>query len=173
MPIAHFLDLGPCSATWDPDTLAVELNPTFGGIRYRDTLLTSPIMEDGQGDTEIDGVDKGRTVEVEIPMTRFSLQQLEYVIQGSELAADVLAVGNSVGNSFYALAKEILLKPMVDNALSVTDTQWVHFWHCFPVIDEEIVFDNSEQRVARVIFKVFPSQSTTIGLGQMYQHGTA
>lgn len=173
MPIAHFLDLGPCSATWDPDTLAVELNPTLGGIRYRDTLLTSPIMEDGQGETEIDGVDKGRTVEVEIPMTRFSLQQLEYVIQGSELAADVLAVGNSVGNSFYALAKEILLKPMVDNALSVIDTQWVHFWHCFPVIDEEIVFDNSEQRVARVIFKVFPSQSTTIGLGQMYQHGTA
>ena len=173
MPIAHFLDLGPCSVTWDPDTLAVELNPTFGGVRYRDTLLSSPIMEDGQGETEIDGVDKGRTVEVEIPMTRFTLQQLEYVIQGSELAADVLSVSNSVGNSFYALAKELLIKPMIDNAASVTDTQWVHFWHCFPVIDAEVVFDSSEQRTARIIFKVFPSQSTTIGLGEMYQHGTA
>ena len=172
MPIAHFLDLGPCSVTWDPDLLDVELNPTFGGVRYRDTLLSSPIMEDGQGETEIDGVDKGRTVEVEVPMTRFTLTQLEYVIAGSSLAVDVLTVSNTVGNSFYAQAKEILIKPMVDNVESVTDTQWVHFWKCYPVIDAEVVFDNSEQRIARVIFKVFPNQDTT-GLGEMYTHGTA
>jgi len=170
MPIGHYKDLGPCSAIWDIDDLAAELNPTMGGVRFRDTLLYTDIVEDGQGETPVDGVDKGRTVEVEVPMTRASISRLDLVIQGSTLVANTLTVKNSVGNAFYSKAKELTIKPLTDNVASVINTEWTHFWKCFPIIDQEIVFDNSEQRVAKVLFKVYPDQSTA-RLGEMYQYG--
>ena len=169
---APFQDLGPCSVTWDLATLNVALNPTFGGVRFRDTLLHVGIKEDGQGETDVDAVDTGRTVGVEVPMTRFSLAQLNQVIGGSTLNGTKLDVANSVGNPLLALSKEILIKPMIDNVPTPTTTKWVHFHRCYPLIDLDIVFDNSEQRVAKVLFKVFPDDLSG-NVGKMYRFGPA
>ena len=170
MPVAPFRDLGPCFVRWDADGVDLDLNPTYGGVKFRDTLLYSDVFEDIQGETPVDAVTKGRTVEVEVPMTRFSLTQLLAVIEGSALVGTSLSISNAVGKAMYANAKEIIVKPAEDNA-EAPAAQWTHFFRCFPVIDQEINFDNSEQRVAKVLFKVFPSQDTTEGIGKMYRYG--
>jgi len=172
MPVAPFRDLGPCFVRWDPLGANLNLNPTYGGVKFRDTLLFSDVFEDGHGETPVDAVTKGRTVEVEVPMTRFSLHQLSEVIEGSVIVGTRLTVSNAVGNAMYAHAAEIIVKPTEDNVEGPA-AEWTHFFRCFPVIDQEIVFDNSEQRVAKVLFKVFPSQNTTEGLGKMYRYGPA
>jgi len=170
---APYRDLGPCFVRWDPTGANIDLNPTLGGVKWRDTLLFADVLEDAQGETPVDAVTKGRTVEVEVPMTRFSLHQLSEVIEGSVIVGTRLTVSNAVGNAMYAHAAEIIVKPTEDNVASGTTTEWMHFFRCFPVIDQEIVYDNSEQRVAKVLFKVFPSQDTTEGLGKMYRYGPA
>jgi len=172
MPVAPFRDLGPCFVRWDVLGADLDLNPTYGGVKFRDTLLYSDVFEDIQGETPVDAVTKGRTVEVEVPMTRFSLTQLLAVIEGSALVGTSLSISNAVGKAMYASAKEIIVKPAEDNA-EAPEAQWTHFFRCFPVIDQEITFDNSEQRVAKVLFKVFPSQDTTEGIGKMYRYGPA
>jgi len=172
MPIAPYRDLGPCFVRWDPAGANIDLNPTHGGVRWRDSLLFVDIFEDSQGETPVDAITKGRTVEVEISMTRSSLHQLSYVIEGSALSGTKLTVSNAVGNSMYAHAKEVILKPTEENVASATTTEWMHFLKCFPVIGQEIVYDNSEQRVAKVLFKCFPSQ-LTVDSGKMYRYGPA
>lgn len=172
-PVAPFRDLGPCFVRWDASGAAnIDLNPTHGGVKFRDTLLFQDIFEDLQGETPVDAATKGRIVEVEVPMTRFSLHQLLYVIEGSALVGTRLTISNAVGKAMYAHAKEIICKP-AENNVAGPNTEWTHFFRCFPVIDQEIVFDNSEQRVAKVLFKCFPSQDTTEGLGKMYRYGSA
>lgn len=172
MPIAPFRDLGPCHVRWDPNGANIDLNPTLGGVKWRDSLQFTDILEDPQGDTPVDAVTKGRIVEVEIPMTRFSLHQLSEVIEGSSISGTKLEVSNAVGNAMYAHAAEIIIKPSEENVASSTTTEWMHFLHAFPVIDQEIIYDNSAQRVAKVLFKCFPSQ-TTASLNKIYRYGPA
>lgn len=171
-PVAPFRDLGPSFVRWDPTGANIDLNPTFGGVKLRDTLLFTDIFEDGQGETPVDAATKGRIVELEVPMTRFSLHQLSEVIEGSTITGTKLEVANAVGNAMYAHAKEIIIKPTEDNVASATTTEWTHYFKCFPVVDQEIIFDNSAQRVAKILFKVFPDQ-TTANLGKMYRYGPA
>lgn len=172
-PVAPFRDLGPCEVIWDPSGENLAINPTHGGVRERDSLLTQDIFEDGQGETPVDAVTKGRKMEVEVPMTRFSLHQLSSMIEGGVIVGTRLEVSNAVGNALYAHARELRIKPTQDNVASPTTTEWTHYFRCFPVIDQEIVYDNSEQRVAKVLFKVFPSQNTSEGLGKMRRYGPA
>lgn len=171
-PVAPFRDLGPCFVRWDPSGANIDLNPTLGGCRLRDTLNAADIFEDGQGETPVDGVTKGRIVELEVPMTRFSWHQLSEVIEGSAVTATKLTVSNAVGKALYANAKEIIIKPTEDNVASGTTSEWTHILKCFPIVDQEIVFDNSTQRVAKILFKAFPDQVTAT-LGQMYRYGPA
>ena len=135
MPVAPFRDLGPCVVHWDAAVLGIDLNPTFGGVKFRDTLLFTDVFEDLHGETPVDAVTKGRTVEVEIPMTRFSLGQLQHVIEGCALDGAKLTVSNAVGNAMYAHAKEIICKPAEDNVAGPA-AEWTHFFRCFPVIDQ-------------------------------------
>ena len=170
MPIAPFHDMGPCFAIWDPNGLAIDLNPTLGGCRIRDSLIVKDILEDGQGETAVDAVDAGRTIELEIPMTRFTWDQLQYVIQGSVRGTGNLTVKNSVGNALFPASREIIIKPTEDNEASIVTSEWTHFFRCAPVIDAEIVFDNSEQRVAKILFKVFPDDASP-RKNHMYRYG--
>lgn len=170
MPIGHFKDIGPCAVIYDPDGINAELQPTKGGVKMRDTLLFSKVFEDGMGESAVSGVDKGREVQLEVPMTRASISRLDLVIAGSVLVGTTLSVGNTVGNDFYTLAKEVLIKPLTNNVAGILTTEWTHFWHCYPVVDQEIVYDNSEQRVTKILFEVYPSQATA-RLGKFYQYG--
>jgi len=83
-----------------------------------------------------------------------------------------LKVSTHVGGAMYASAKEIIVKPVVDNVASVTTSEWLHIHKAYPVPGFEVTYDNAGQRVWRVTFKVFPSE-TSGQIGELWRYGPA
>lgn len=153
-------DLGPCSVIWDPSGVNLELNPTFGGVLFRDEVADEDIHEDQAGITIVDGVHTGRIVEATVPLTRSSLAQLQAVIKGSTATATNLKVKNWVGGNQFPLSKELILKPIVDNVPTADTKEWLHIHRAYPKSNLEFVYNNADQRVTNVIFKAFPDDES-------------
>jgi len=152
-------DLGPCCVVWDPDGTNVELSPMFGDVYFRSEDQSEPIHEDGKGITEIDSVMVGRITELQIPMTRSDLDQLNKVIGGSVKVGTVLTISNRVGMAVAQYAKEIILKPMEDDICTSTKSEWLRILKCYPMHAFEIPYNLSTQRIFNVVFKVYPLDS--------------
>ena len=165
-------DLGPCSVIWDPSGANVELNPTFGDVIIKDELTYAEVKEDGHGEAAVDAVPTGRKVEVTVPMTRSSLTQLEAAIKGSVAGVSNLKVSNLVGGAVFANAKEVIIKPLVDNVASVTTSEWLHIHRAYPFAALEWVYNNAGQRVTNVILKAFPDD-TSGKVSEIYRVGPA
>lgn len=163
-------DLGPCCVVWDPAGDNIELSPTFGGVEFRDEVLSVDIHEDGQGETIVDSVHTGRVVEVTVPMTRYTLTQLEAAIKGSVAAASKLEVSNKVGGAVFADAKELIIKPAEDNVCTPTTTEWLHVHKAYPFANLGWMYDNSGQRVANILFKCYPDTASG-QVGEMWRMG--
>lgn len=170
MPVAPMGNLGPSFVRWDPTGANIDLNPTNGAVHIRDVLSARDIFTDQQGDAPVDSVPMGKVVEIDVPMTEFSLHQLLYVIDGSSLVGTKLTITNPVGTAFLARARRIDIKPSRDNVASVTTTEWTSFLHCFPVLNQDLVFGKDDQRTVMVTFKVFPSEVTAT-LNEFYHYG--
>lgn len=165
-------DLGPCSILFDPSGANLELNPLFGGVTFKDEVLSVEIKEDGQGETPVDHVHTGRIVELTIPMTRSTLEKLNAAIAGSVKTGTTLKVSNKVGASCFANSKEIIIKPVEDNVATVDTNEWLHLHRCYPFSNLEWIFDNSGQRVTNVVFKTYPDDATG-QVGEMWRQGPA
>lgn len=162
-PVGPMKDLGPCSVLWDSPTLNLELNPSFGGIMFKDEVLHVEVKEDQQGETPVDHVHTGRIVEVTVPMTRSTLAQLEVAIRGSDDTTGSLVVSNKVGDDCFKNAKGLIIKPIVDGDPAPAAT-WLHIQRCYPFSSLEWTYDNEAQRVTNVVFKAYPDiQSPDVG----------
>ncbi len=171
-PASVIKDLGPCSVHWDEDGGAdVDLNPTFGGVQFRDEVLGVDVKEDQQGETPVDSVHTGRIVELTVPMTRSILEQLEAAIRGSVKSATNIKVSNKVGRAVFQDAREVIIKPIEDGVISATST-WLHIHRCYPFSNLEWMYDNAGQRVTNVIFKAYPDDKTG-QINEMWRVGPA
>ena len=159
-------DLGPCQVLYNN----VDLGPTLGGVKFKETLNSVDIKEDGHGVTPVDAIFTGRVVTVEATFTRSSLAQLESMIESSTAGADNLAVVNSVGNAMFANSQQLILKPLVDNIPSSDDTEWLYVHRAYPIADAELTYDNSSQRVVKVTFKAFPDDASG-QVGEIWRMG--
>ena len=142
-------DLGPCQVLYNN----VDLGPTLGGVKFKETLNSVDIKEDGHGVTPVDAIFTGRVVTVEATFTRSSLAQLESMIESSTAGADNLAVVNSVGN-----------------VASSDDTEWLYVHRAYPIADAVLTYDNSSQRVVKVTFKAFPDDASG-QVGEIWRMG--
>lgn len=150
-------DLGPCSVTWNN----VVIGPTQGGVKIKIDAKSVEIKEDGYGVAAVDAVFTGMEVaDIEVPLTRFTLAQLDVLTQDADLAATILTVPNSVGMAMYANAKALVLKPLVNNVPSAVTTEWLTFFKTYPTAKWEIGYDNAGQRIYKVAFKVFVCQES-------------
>lgn len=150
-------DLGPCSVLWDPgDGVNLELNPTFGGVTFKYEETYVDVKEDGQGETRVDSVPTGNITELTIAMTRSTLAQLEAVIRGGKVTGSTLKVSNVVGGAVFADAKEIIIKPLVNNVATTDVNEWLHIHKAYPFPSLEWVWDNAGQRVTNVLFVGYP-----------------
>jgi len=163
-------DLGPASVVWDPDGDNIELNPTFGGVVFTDEVKYKTIGEDGYGETPVDATFIGRECKLVVPMTRSSLAQLSNVIPSSAKTGSTLEVASSVGTQMFADAKEVIVKPLVDNVSSVVTSEWLHIRRAYPISKAEFKYDVSNQRICEVTFLCFPDDSTG-HVGDMWQIG--
>jgi hypothetical protein len=153
-------DIGPALINWDPAGADVDLFPTFGVITVKQELTHTEVFEDGHGDAPVDSVDKGRVMTVEADFTRLALAQLEVVVPGSTAGVDNLAVPNKAGNAYYASAKEIIVKPLLDNVENPDTATWWHFFKAYPFEVFEVTYDKEGQRIFHVVFVIYPDDSS-------------
>jgi len=159
-----FNDLGPCEVWFDEAKLGVY----DGDVIFRETGESRPVHEAEKGVTEVDSIRVGKTVEVEMSLTRESLAKLATILPGATLPSEtkIDVYNNAIGTSRYDNAKELIIKPIEDGAVSA-NTKWLTIPKASPEIDSELMFNNDNQRVWKVVFKAFPDAST----GKLYTIG--
>ena len=172
MPTLITKDLGPSVVTWDPTGTDIDLNPTLGGVHFRQEDLQVDVKEDQHGDTPVDSVQIGKLCEVDVPMVRSSIAQLREVIAGAVSGASNMVVSNAVGGAVYANAKELIIKPVVDGVEDADTDTWLHILFAYPKTNLDQAYDAATQRATMVTFKGYPSQ-TTATLRQMWRYGPA
>lgn len=157
MPVIFNKDLGPCDVQWNGSTVG----PTQGGVKVKIEDKVVEIKEDGYGVAAVDAVFTGSEVgDIEIPLTRFTMAQLDILTQNGDLVGSVLTVPNPVGEAMYASAKALVLKPLTNNVASAVTTEWVTFFKAYPYKKWEFGYDNAGQRIFKVAFKVFVCQES-------------
>jgi hypothetical protein len=132
------------------------------------------VQEEGYGDAPVDAVFAGSVVELDIPMTRNSIAQLNDSIAYGEMGenyyvnavgvkvsdANVIKLKNMAGCDMYTLARAILIAPICNNVPDTDPHTWTMLYKCHPYRDFELPWDRSGQRVHMVKYKVFPNQDS-------------
>ena len=154
--------LGPCVVIWDgkgvnPGTPII-FHKTFGGVFFRYEELRAPIKRDQAGETDVDEVTIGAVnPELEVPLTEEEVSRLKHCFADASAAIQsYLKVRNPVGVEIFPLARQVIVKPIANGIVSVTETEWLYIHRAFPRITMEQAYDNSGQRTVKVIFKGFP-----------------
>lgn len=151
-----FGDLGPATAIWDVDGVALDLQPIHGGIEFNDEVKTKEIFEDAKGEMPVDEVFTGRICSLVVNMSRSTLAQLAAMIPSASVAGDVMTVKCSVGTQMRALAKKVTIKKVVDGVVSTNPDDWITVPLAYPKTTVQWKFNNTDQRVTSVKFAVFP-----------------
>ena len=157
-------DKGPACITFD----SVVFPAIFNEVNLKVELKESPVTISGHGETPVDSVDMGYTVELETMFTQETLAQLAELFPGAVVAATAATITNRVGNPLATDAKELIIKPLIDNVPSTDDTEWITIFLAFPIPKAEIKYDNETQRGTLVSWKIFPNAT-----GQLLKFGTA
>lgn len=157
-------DIGPCEIEWGyGESGALTLAPFLGTVTLKQTDTIKDVQEEAFGEAAVDAVFGGSQMELDAPMTRSSLTQLEAVLLGA-LTGSVLTIKGMVGCDMYAHAKAMVIKPVCDNVPSTNHAEWIHLYKTYPYRKWELQFDRSNQRIFLVGFKIFISQdSLTLG----------
>jgi len=173
MPQLPFKDKGPAQVIWDYDGTPLVLNPTLGTSALRLTDSVSDVQEEEWGETPIDAVFMGTVCELDIPMARSTMLQLETLLANAgvvNFAADETKFKVKAGCAMYANAEDIVMKPLCDNVPSVTSSEWILIYKCHPYREFDLGFDRDGQRMHMVKFKVFPNMASGYE-GELYQVG--
>lgn len=131
--------------------------PFLGKVELSMKDSISKVYEEAYGDAYVDAVFSGSVMEMVIPMTRSTLNQLETVMPGSSLSGSALLLKNKCGTDMYVNAKAVVIKLMKDGKVSIVKSEWLHIYHAHPYREFAIGYDRSGQRTFGVKFLVFPS----------------
>lgn len=172
MPQLPFKDKGPVQITWDYGGSNLVINPVLGTVSFRTTDGVSDVQEEGYGDAPVDAVFTGTVVELDVPMTRSDMDTLIALLEGVESGAqpDFAIFSNKAGCDMYENAKQIVIKPLCDNAPDSDSGTWILIYKCHPYRDFDLGFDREGQRIHMVKFKVFVNQDSGYE-GKLYQVG--
>jgi hypothetical protein len=174
MGISQILDAGPCAIVWDVGGTPVNFRTNFEEVTFKAEQQTIDIFEAQHGDTPVDKVTMGELVTFEANLTRVSLDDLVRVTIGGTLTGSTtkqITFTNPVGDHLYQYAKKVQIKPIINNAISTTSSEWIEIFKVIPVRAFEIPFGKT-QRVWHTIFHAFPDQ-TSGNEGNVYQIGDA
>ncbi|MBE3109312.1 MAG: hypothetical protein IMZ46_02190 [Acidobacteria bacterium] len=168
MPVSPIYDKGPVELVWGyGESDAAYLGKTLGAVKVTMVSKASDINEDQAGDAAVDAVLTGSTFEITVPLTRLSRRQLARVLN-TVASGCIIPIENQVGCSLYALAKQLVIKPLCGNMISAEPCRWIHLFKTYPIAGLDLTFDKETQRTFPVTFKVFVSQDS----GYVGQFGT-
>ncbi len=168
-------DLGPCIVIWDGRNVdgggQILFTKTFGGVFFRYEELQSPIKRDQAGETHVDDVTIGVVnPELEVPLTQEEIEKLDECFANSRVLVNALRVSNPVGLAVYPYTRQVVVKPIVNGIVSITETEWLYIHRAFPRITMEQAYDNSGQRTVKVIFKGYPDD-TSPWINELWRYG--
>lgn len=172
MPQYPFGDMGPVEVIWAFGVSGEEqaLSPFLGPINLTLEDSIKDIQEEGLGETAVDAVVTGSKCELEVPMTRNTLAQLQQITHGSLDSHGNLQVPAFVGCSMRDQAQPIMIKPVCNNVVSIVPAEWLYIYYAYPYRSFTLTFSRDEQRKHVAKFKIFASlDSDTYGL--FYQYG--
>lgn len=167
MPTSPMLDKGPCEIVWGyGESDAAYLGKTLGDVKLTMETGVSDINEDQAGDAAVNAVLTGSVVELEVPLTRLSVEQLRRVLNVEEPAGKPCAVPltNQVGCDLYDLAKALVIKPTCGGVISVNPCEWIYLYKTYPIAGLDLTFNKDTQRIFPVKFKVFVCQDSLDGV---------
>lgn len=162
--------LGPCEVVFNSSSLG----STLGGVEVRRTHHRAGMKADqlGEGDSEIAIL--GDSIEVTANLAEYSLSQLATLMPGTTLVTDAmdptklrLRGDSGLGSQALrdSLAKTLVLKPIISNAITTDELEWLTIPKAFPSGDFQFSYSN-EQRAYRMTFIGLPD--STIGNQRWY-----
>lgn len=155
-----FGDMGPCELEWGyGESGAIVISPFLGTVTLRMEDTIHDVQEEGYGEAPVDAVSGGAVVELDVPMVRASVDQLEEMLNASRMG-DILYLSSRAGCPMYADAKALVIKPVCDNVADPDTATWILLYKTYPFRKFELAWDRSTQRVLLIGFKVFPSQES-------------
>ena len=174
-PQMFFKDVSPAALTIDygPSGHAnLNLDAFLGALRAKKDDQVVDVYEEGYGDAPVDTVAKGSIVTIEAPLTRITPHEWALLFPNAIdiQSADELIWKNQVGYDFFANARNLVIRPLVNNVMSADPSEWLYYFYTHPFESWDVGFDREEQRVIMVNFKVFPVQSGT-AIGRLFKRG--
>lgn len=162
------MDIGPCKVTFD----GVDLGGTLGNVTVSFKVAKAAMKADQFGDTVLDESVSGIecTVETEIAEVR-DKDKLAKVFPNATLitsgAQKALQFNSAIGSRSLALAKELVLHPLVE-ATTSEDFDWT-FYKAIPTEESSYVFSPTEQGKMKIQWRIL--LDTSVVPARMFRHG--
>jgi len=171
-------DLGACAVVFGSTTIVGgTVGESHGGVHFKTSQDVAPVHEDVAGSQPVDEIFTGEACEVSVPLTRFQLATLVSLMPGSSgsgTTGNTMVVRSTVGRSAYDNAQKLIIKPIVNGAVSTNSNEWLTVFKASPRIsDADLVYDVSTQRVINIVFKGFKVRANGVGekIGWLYKIG--
>jgi len=104
------INVGYATVTWG----GTSLGETEGEVKLE--IVTQRVMQssDTYGvETPFDMIEVGRQMKVTVPLSEYSFSILQTIIQTADTSAGKLEIGKVVGSSTRALAKKLVIHPII------------------------------------------------------------
>jgi hypothetical protein len=154
-------DIGPCAVVFDPVGTPVTLSiHAPDGANFESELFVAPVKTAQAGQVPVSEVTQGRSGKLTVQITESDLDELEAMIKGATLTGSKLTVANDVGNDLFALAKEVIVKPIKNGVISTAAAEWLHILKTYPKAKPGWKYNSDNQRVTEVVFDGYPSKDS-------------
>ncbi len=161
MPRLPIGDMSAAEVIWGyGESAPIIITPHLGRISLKDTVNVKDIQEESYGDNAVDARETGRPVEVSVPMTRSTLEQLEAAL-GGVLIGDVLTISADIScEGYYERSRPLLIQPKCGAVADPDHKTWIEIFHAYPIAAVDLGWARDEQRIFLVTFKTFISQES-------------
>lgn len=140
-------DLGPCQVLYGTTVLA----KTHGGVKVKLADSSKKLTYDQTGETPADEILTGREITAAVPLGLPTIEELAACIPGSVLGEGTLTKSLTIkaasGQSLAALAQALILKPIIDGAVTDDETLWLKFPKATVKANFDYAYDSENQRV--------------------------
>jgi len=157
--------MGPCEIVWGyGESGALTLGPFLGGVSLRMDTTVHDVKEDRAGEAAVDAAFGGSVMELEVPMTRSTLIQLNAVLLADGIEGadphEYITLKNQIGCFMYDLARSLVIKPLCADVVSTDPAEWIQIYVCYPIPAIDLTYAPDVQRLFPIKFKVFVCQES-------------
>lgn len=156
-------ELGPCQVVYD----SADIGATEGGVTIKMAEASADLKSDQTGSEPADTIITGVSAVIECNLASIDLANFAFahktnvVTDGTKKKVVILP---NVGMSLRDNAKKLVIKPYVNGVVTTDANRWFTFPLAGIKAEEEVTYDASTQRVIKVTFVAFVSDTGEIAV---------